>query len=316
MDLGTFHFLRPAWLLALLPLALLAWRAWHRPVAAPAWARACDPELLQALVGERPPVSRLPRLLMCAVAVVAVLALAGPSWQRLPSPVFETTESRVLVLDLSASMNADDIRPSRLARARYAATDLLRGLPEGRFALVAFAGSAFAVAPLTTDRETVRHLLDSLTPELMPVPGGRIGEGLAAAHELLRNGAAVDGEVILLTDSTPDAAALAQAEALALGAANSDEPHRHFPGNRPSVLISWDKTTPYALGRLLALYEHITVISGFIWDVNSFDQWGVELGKQLGGPIDTAMSLGKNSSSETDAATEQWINNYFSANSR
>jgi glucose-6-phosphate isomerase len=86
--------------------------------------------------------------------------------------------------------------------------------------------------------------------------------------------------------------AVAQAEALALGTTNTDEPHRHFPGNRPSVLISWDKTTPYALGRLLALYEHITVISGFIWDVNSFDQWGVELGKhmakqlQLGAGVD------------------------------
>ena len=75
--------------------------------------------------------------------------------------------------------------------------------------------------------------------------------------------------------------AVAQAEALALGAANTDQPHRHFAGNRPSVLISWDQTTPYALGRLLALYEHITVVSGFIWGLNSFDQWGVELGKQM-----------------------------------
>ena len=75
--------------------------------------------------------------------------------------------------------------------------------------------------------------------------------------------------------------AVAQAEALASGSPNLAEPHRHFSGNRPSVLISWDQTTPYALGRLLALYENITVISGFLWDVNSFDQWGVELGKQM-----------------------------------
>ena len=75
--------------------------------------------------------------------------------------------------------------------------------------------------------------------------------------------------------------AVAQAESLALGAPNTDAPHRHFPGNRASLLLSWDKTTPYALGRLLALYEHITIISGFIWGVNSFDQWGVELGKQM-----------------------------------
>ena len=86
--------------------------------------------------------------------------------------------------------------------------------------------------------------------------------------------------------------AVAQAEALALGAANTDQPHRHFAGNRPSVLISWDQTTPYALGRLLALYEHITVVSGFIWGLNSFDQRGVELGKQM------ASQLSQNSSGD------------------
>ena len=85
--------------------------------------------------------------------------------------------------------------------------------------------------------------------------------------------------------------AVAQAEALALGTTNSDEPHRHFPGNRPSVLISWDKTTPYALGRLLALYEHTTVISGFIWDVNSFDQWGVELGKHMAKQLQSGVGV-------------------------
>ena len=75
--------------------------------------------------------------------------------------------------------------------------------------------------------------------------------------------------------------ALAQAEALAVGSPNSKEPHRNFAGGRPSSLISWPLTTPYVLGQLLALYEHVTVVSGFIWNVNSFDQWGVELGKVM-----------------------------------
>jgi glucose-6-phosphate isomerase len=75
--------------------------------------------------------------------------------------------------------------------------------------------------------------------------------------------------------------AVAQAEALAVGVEHADAPHRRFAGNRPSLMVSWDATTPYALGRLLALYEHITVVSGFVWDVNSFDQWGVELGKKM-----------------------------------
>ena len=75
--------------------------------------------------------------------------------------------------------------------------------------------------------------------------------------------------------------ALAQAESLAIGSTNSKEPHRHFAGGRPSSIISWPSTTPHLLGQLLALYENVTITSGFIWDVNSFDQWGVELGKAM-----------------------------------
>ena len=85
--------------------------------------------------------------------------------------------------------------------------------------------------------------------------------------------------------------AVAQAEALARGVEHADAPHRQFSGNRPSLLISWDATTPYTLGRLLALYEHVTIVSGFVWDVNSFDQWGVELGKKMANDLGTGSDL-------------------------
>jgi glucose-6-phosphate isomerase len=75
--------------------------------------------------------------------------------------------------------------------------------------------------------------------------------------------------------------AVAQSESLAMGSSNPDEPHRNFPGNRPSTIISWPRSTPYHLGQLLALYENITISCGFLWGVNSFDQWGVELGKKI-----------------------------------
>lgn len=84
--------------------------------------------------------------------------------------------------------------------------------------------------------------------------------------------------------------ALAQAEALAVGSPNADEPHRHFAGDRPSSVISWDASTPYAIGRLLALYEHVTVVSGFVWGVNSFDQWGVELGKVMAKKVEAVLA--------------------------
>ena len=82
-------------------------------------------------------------------------------------------------------------------------------------------------------------------------------------------------QVILLAN------AIAQAEALMTGSANAAEPHRHFPGDRPSSFILMDRLTPKTLGALIALYEHKVFVEGVLWDINSFDQWGVELGKTL-----------------------------------
>ena len=84
--------------------------------------------------------------------------------------------------------------------------------------------------------------------------------------------------------------ALAQAEALAVGSPNAEEPHRNFAGDRPSSVISWQTTGPYELGRLLALYEHVTAVSGFLWGVNSFDQWGVELGKLMAKKVEAVLA--------------------------
>ena len=77
----------------------------------------------------------------------------------------------------------------------------------------------------------------------------------------------------------------AQAEALAFGRANEAEPHRNFPGDRPSTMILADRLTPSVLGQLIALYEHIVFVQGAVWAINSFDQWGVELGKELANRI-------------------------------
>ena len=82
----------------------------------------------------------------------------------------------------------------------------------------------------------------------------------------------------------PDALALGKTaeEVAAEGVADDVVPHKVFPGNRPSNVILMDALTPYTCGALLALYEHRTAVQGFIWNINSFDQMGVELGKVLG----------------------------------
>jgi glucose-6-phosphate isomerase len=73
----------------------------------------------------------------------------------------------------------------------------------------------------------------------------------------------------------------AQAQALAFGETSAQEPYRQFAGNRPSNTLMLPRLTPHTLGQLIALYEHRVFVQGAIWDIDSFDQWGVELGKQL-----------------------------------
>ena len=87
------------------------------------------------------------------------------------TPVFRPQSALVILLDLSRSMDCPDLSPSRLARARFKVADILKQRKEGQTALVAFAGDAFTVTPLTTDTKTIDSLLSSLKTEIMPTQG-------------------------------------------------------------------------------------------------------------------------------------------------
>ncbi len=99
--------------------------------------------------------------------------------------------------------------------------------------------------------------------------------------------------------------ALAQAQALMQGNGDGETPHQDFPGNRPSSMIMLDQLDAYHLGMLLALYEHKAVVQGCIWDINSFDQWGVELGKKLAQNITDALET--KAVLEADSSTQNLI---------
>lgn len=202
--LSAFHFLHPAWLLAL-PV-LLVWALWRRRSRDGDWTKIADPELLAALrMGTRAG-SSSPWSLIAALWALTVLALAGPAWSRLQTPAFRAPSAWVLVLDLSPSMAAKDMAPNRVTRARYAAADILDAARDARVGLVAFAGEPHVVAPLTTDIATVRVLLKPLAPSLMPESGDRLAPALQAAGHLLEAGAGRAGHVIVLSDGFADPA--------------------------------------------------------------------------------------------------------------
>lgn len=210
--LEGFHFLRPWWLLAMAPAMMLGWCLRNPASHAGDWVKVCDPELLEAMLEPRTRACRRGPLAMIAVGwLIAVIALAGPTWERSDSALLERQLARVVVLDLSRSMHAGDVTPSRLERAKLKIAEILERSDEGEVGLVAYAGEAFVVSPLTTDAATVRAQLGALAPEIMPVQGSAPRDGLERAGELLRRAGYRTGTVVLIADSAgPQAQAAAK----------------------------------------------------------------------------------------------------------
>ena len=217
--MAEFHFLRPAWLL-LLPLAV--WAAWRLGLGRggqDAWRAVVDRVLQPHVLVDATASSerRWPLAIALAAAVIALLALAGPTWDRQPVPAFRSNEAVVVALDLSRSMDAGDVVPSRLARARLKLLDLLERRAAGETALIVFSANAFAVSPLTNDTRTIAALVNSLSTDLMPSQGSRIEFGLDKAASMLAESGASRSEILVLTDSAASPAAIEFAAELAAG---------------------------------------------------------------------------------------------------
>ncbi len=200
-----FHFLRPAWLLLLLPWLWVIWRLRRDFAAASGWRRVVDTQLLPfVLSGADGAASRWPRRLLATVSLCVILAMAGPTWERVPQPVYDNQAALVILLDLSRSMDAADLRPSRLARARLKIADILRQRVEGQTALAVYAADAFTVTPLTDDVETILALLPGLDSSLMPAQGSRADRALKLAFDLFSGGGVQRGDVLLISDGLSD----------------------------------------------------------------------------------------------------------------
>lgn len=211
---GGLHLLRPHWLWALLAIPLLYWW-WRRRIGREsAWREAVDPHLLPHLLesggGQRGHAALALGLIAYALAV---LALSGPSWRQVEQPAWQTRAPLVVALDLSTAITATDLPPSRLLQARAKLATLLHERSAGQVALVAYAGDAFTVAPLTDDAANVALFLDALEPSVMPVDGQRGDRAIAWSVRLLRQAGFDQGGILLITDHADPRARAAAAEA-------------------------------------------------------------------------------------------------------
>ena len=198
------HFIRPEWLFGLIPLILLSTLFWRRHQQQSAWKQYIAPHLSSMLISDNVEQGRKPKWMLAFCWIIAVLALSGPAITKQNLPVFATEQGRVLVMDMSYSMFATDLSPNRLSHARFRATDLLSEIKEGETGLIAYAGDAYTISPLTRDNATLLNLLPTLSPDIMPSRGSNLAAAISLAEQLLAQGGHITGDIILMTDGVSD----------------------------------------------------------------------------------------------------------------
>jgi Ca-activated chloride channel family protein len=197
---SAVHFLRPDWLWLLLavPVIYLSFRI--RDDVRARWKRYIDPELLDHLIVARKRRRRFrPIHMVCLLIFLGAMAIAGPTWKREQPPFTEDKAPLVIALDLSQTMDAIDLDPTRLERAKLKLRDLLTVRNSGRTALFVYAGTAHMVLPFTTDESLFDLYLSSLSTSLMPARGKDTGKALRTIEDFLKD-EPVPGTILFVTD--------------------------------------------------------------------------------------------------------------------
>lgn len=196
-----FHFLRPWWLLALIPAIFVAIGLWSQKQRARQWQQMVAPELLKYLLdGQTTRVNPLQIFALLLAWAIACVALAGPTWEKRPVAVEKNQQALVIMLDLSPSMMSEDVKPSRLVRARLKMIDMLRERKDGQTALLVYAGDVHVVTPLTDDVETIINIIPALHPNVMPAEGSNTEAAVERGLKLLKDAGITQGDLLLITD--------------------------------------------------------------------------------------------------------------------
>jgi len=209
--LASFHFLRPWWLVLLIPAAFLWWHLRRRSDAGARWASVIDPAILRALTIGGDGRSRLmPHDVLLLAWGLGILAVAGPTWRPEPSPFADARPPVIAVVKVTPSMKTEDLAPSRLVRSVQKLSDLLAAREGASTGLVAYAGSVHLVLPPTPDKDVVVAMAQALSPEIMPMQGDSLAQAVRVAAGVLRD-AGKGGSILVMADSVaPEQVALLQ----------------------------------------------------------------------------------------------------------
>lgn len=199
--LNNLHFLRGDWFYAFIPLILFVFFCYRKRASDKNWHGVIDRQLLPFVLSKNKNKQRRYPLLLSFIATsLCITALAGPVYKKLPQPVYREQSSLIVLFDLSQSMNASDIKPSRLTRAKLELLDILKSRKAGQTALIVYAADAFVVTPLTDDNATIANLVPALDTTMMPAQGSNLSDALAKAYTLFTQTGVIHGNILVMTD--------------------------------------------------------------------------------------------------------------------
>lgn len=203
-QLQHFHFLRPYWLIAFIVMLFILHFFSQRDDTLAIWRKVMSTNILHALTVPGNTAYWLsPQKLSMIIALPICLVLMGPTWQQQASPFSENNAPLVIALDVSKTMEQNDIQPSRLVRAKQKIRQLLALRGDTKTALIAFSGSAHIVMPLTNDQQMIGHFLDSLSEKIMPV-SGKIPDAILPLTRQILSTSSVPGSLLMIGDGASE----------------------------------------------------------------------------------------------------------------
>ncbi|WP_261817547.1 vWA domain-containing protein [Vibrio gallicus] len=210
--LSNFHFLRPWWLLAIVPFAVIYYLMTKADDLTSQWQSVMSKNMIAHLtVHPQRQVRFTPIRLFSLFALLSTIVMAGPSWNRQPAPFFEDNAELIVALDVSGSMSNTDIQPSRLERAKQKIVQLIDRRGDAKTGLVVYGGSAHVAMPVTKDRALFHYFIDVLDASLLPNQDSNPSSAIGPIVRLLQQ-SKVPSTVLIVTDKTNSEAIKAMTE--------------------------------------------------------------------------------------------------------
>jgi len=196
-----FHFLRPYWLLAVIPIVLIWFMYKKHGRDENPFKALIDPHLLKhLLVGETEKKKLTPLNVLLVLLLLSMVALAGPTYRQEASPFAGDDAGLMVLMKMSSSMASKDLQPSRLGRAKQKLRDLLEERKGKSTGLIVYSGSSHLVMPLTSDGGVITSMIEDLTPDLMPLEGDDLTGAIELGARMIEQ-SGKPGSLLLLADS-------------------------------------------------------------------------------------------------------------------